>query len=206
LVNPGAVFGTSVTDLENGVKGRTHQGVVIVSVEDSLPIPEFVDTAPRESVHVFDIDVSGRSAEEARSMVARAVAENSGRGALLFPRLHGRLKDGSLGDLGLTMESFDRSRSHGPTVHWDLGGAESAPSADSGEGDVAEAERRFIRELAAETDPALVELLGKAGDRRVRELLQELGTPRGEGEAKSDYEAARRRAGLAILDVQPPTG
>ena len=46
LVNPGAVFGTSSTDVENAARGRTHQGLVIVHVEKGHPRAEFVGTAP----------------------------------------------------------------------------------------------------------------------------------------------------------------
>ncbi|MGD0250733.1 MAG: metallophosphoesterase, partial [Thermoplasmata archaeon] len=61
LVNPGAVFGTSRTDLENGQAGRTHQGVAIVTVDGGVPTVEFVDTAPQDSVRLVDVDVSGKT-------------------------------------------------------------------------------------------------------------------------------------------------
>ncbi len=50
LVNPGAVFGTSRTDIENGEAGCTHRGLAIVTVRDGATSVELVDTMERGTI------------------------------------------------------------------------------------------------------------------------------------------------------------
>ncbi|HTT45652.1 MAG TPA: metallophosphoesterase, partial [Thermoplasmata archaeon] len=171
LVNPGAVFGTSRTDLENGQEGRTHQGVVIVTVEGGRPTAEFVDTAPRDTVRLVDVDVSGKTAEEARAELERRLSAASDPGALLFPRVHGTLADGTLAGLALTQVARRRSPEAG-TVHWDvrdLAPASAGEGAPASEGNV---EAEELRKLLSETVAGRPWLEGSDGEVRVRELLR----------------------------------
>ncbi|HKV89926.1 MAG TPA: metallophosphoesterase, partial [Thermoplasmata archaeon] len=124
LVNPGAVFGTSIPDLEDGLAGRSRRGVVIVDVQDGRPRAEWVDCAAPAPIKVFTIDVEGRSAEIAQAEIASAIARESSAGALLFPRVQGTLADGSLGALGLGR--WRSGDTEAASVHWDLAGAQSA--------------------------------------------------------------------------------
>jgi DNA repair protein SbcD/Mre11 len=204
LVNPGAVFGTSRTDLENGQAGRTHQGIVIVTVEDKKATAEFVDTAPRDAVHLVDVDVSGKTAEQARSELERRLAAESERGALLFPRVHGTLADGTVASLALTQVARTRGPEFG-TVHWDVRDLSSAPTevvpaATESDIESAEIQRLLTGALAA---PPWLE--GPEGERRVRELLHELGQPKSEGESRQDYASARIGSARRILGVRRET-
>jgi DNA repair exonuclease SbcCD nuclease subunit len=202
LVNPGAVFGTSVTDLENGAQGKTQQGVVIVRVEDGVPHPEFVRTAPIDAVQVFDVDVSGKTAEEAKDAVSEGVAHHASAGKLLFPRVHGTLSDGSVGTLGLRESRAEADRQGAASVHWDLTDVAGAPRGDTVEpGSEGQLEEATLARLSASVGDRLPELSGEAGLGRLRELLRELGTARSDGEARADYEAARLRSSLALLGV-----
>lgn len=201
LVNPGAVFGTSRTDLENGQEGRTHQGVVIVTVEGGRPRAEFVDTAPRGSVHLVDVDVSGKTAEEARSELERRLSLESERGALLFPRVHGTLADGTLASLALTQLARRRSPEAG-TVHWDVRDLAPAPEEGSDVTSESEVETEEIRRLLAETALGRPWLEGTEGERRVRELLRELGLPKAEGESRQDYANARLGSARRLIGVR----
>ncbi|MGI0132925.1 MAG: metallophosphoesterase family protein [Thermoplasmata archaeon] len=203
LVNPGAVFGTNLTDLENGASGRTHQGVVIVTVTDGRPSAAFVDTAPRQALRVFDVDVAGRSAEEAKAIVAEALKTRSTPGGLLFPRIKGTLSDGSLGTLGLHRTETSAQRLGVDAVHFDLREAQGARVVDVPEpGSESDLEADAIARLLATAEPALPELAGAPGAVRVRDLLRELGTPPGEGEARRDYVHARVEGGLAVLGLR----
>jgi DNA repair exonuclease SbcCD nuclease subunit len=203
LVNPGAVFGTSVPDVENGQLGRSNQGVVIVHVEGGVPHPEFVRTAPPGALEVFDVDVSGKTQEEARLRVAEALQSRARPGALLFPRVHGTLAEGSVSALGLH-ESTKRLGGLGvETVHWDIRDVSSPPVEGIDPGVPASSiESTALDELHRSSGAALVELSGPDGRRRIAELLHELGIPRMEGESKADYETARIDAALAILQVR----
>jgi len=201
LVNPGAVFGTSRTDLENGQEGRTHQGVVIVTVEGGRPTAEFVDTAPRDTVRLVDVDVSGKTAEEARAELERRLSAASDPGALLFPRVHGTLADGTLAGLALTQVARRRSPEAG-TVHWDvrdLAPASAGEGAPASEGNV---EAEELRKLLSETVAGRPWLEGSDGEVRVRELLRELGQPKSEGESRQDYANARIGSARRLLGVR----
>ena len=205
LVNPGAVFGTSRTDLENGQEGRTHQGVVIVTVEDGRPRAEFVDTAPRDAVHLVDVDVSGKTAEEARSELERALSSEEEPGALLFPRVHGTLADGTIASLALTQVARRRSPEAG-TVHWDIRDLSPAPTEEADVTSEPQVETEEIERLLAETLSSRPWLEGPDGERRVRELLRELGLPKSEGESRQDYSNARLATARELLGVRLERG
>jgi len=205
LVNPGAVFGTSRTDLENGQAGRTHQGVAIVTVERGHPSIEFVDTAPHDSVRLVDIDVSGKTAEEARSELETRLSNESVPGALLFPRVHGTLADGSLASLTLT-EVTRRQGSRVGTVHWDVRDLASAPTDDSAASSESIIEAAELSRLLATTHEGRAWLEGTEGERTVRELLRELGLSKAEGESRQDYSNARLEGARRLLSIRPEPG
>ncbi len=205
LVNPGAVFGTSRTDLENGQAGRTHQGIVIVSVRDGRPSAEYVDTTPRDTVRLVDVDVSGKSSEEARDELRRRVLDESAPGSLVFPRVHGTLTDGTLASLALSEVSRAAGKGAG-TVHWDVRdlvppGPDGSPALTE-----SEVERQELESLLTDTRPRAPWLEGPDGDRRVRELLRELGIPKGEGESRQDYANARLTGARRLLEVREDPG
>ncbi|MGA7922731.1 MAG: DNA repair exonuclease [Thermoplasmata archaeon] len=203
LINPGSVFGTSVTDLEYGARGVTNQGLVIVTVRDGRPSTEFVRTASQQSFRVFDVDVTGRTAAEARQVVTAALEAETRPGVLLFPKVHGVLAGGSVGALGLHESASAATAQGAENVHWDVRGLAPADE-DPGAQDqpLDELERAAVRELQGRLDPSLEDLLGPGGERRLRDLMQELGTSRGEGESKQDYLQSRVEAALAILRLR----
>jgi len=204
LVNPGAVFGTSRTDLENGQAGRTHQGIVIVTVDDGRPEAEFVDTAPRDAVRLVDVDVSGKTAAEARTELERRLADESAPGTLIFPRVHGTLADGSVANLALSEVSRRRSPGSG-TVHWDVRDLSPAPVAEGDPASDSRVETEELGRLLAETLPGRTWLEGVEGEQRVRELLRELGVAKTEGESRQDYANARVDAARRLLAIRPET-
>jgi hypothetical protein len=201
LVNPGAVFGTSRTDLENAAAGQTHQGLALVTVEDGVPTAELVDTAPAGSVRLVNIDISGRTPEEAHDEIARQVKVAATSGALVFPRLLGELASGSAAELDLA----EIARSAGGAaaeILWEtreLVGPSTAGSALAEEADV---EASGIAALLEASRPSSPWLEGPAGERVLRELLRELGLAKAEGEARTDYETARIEAARRILGVR----
>src|SRR5580658_4186950 len=179
LVNPGAVFGTSTTDLEHAMRGRTKQGVVIVEVHDGrVATARWIETAPKDRMRVVDIDVTGQSAEEARASVRSQVEAAAAPGTLLFPRISGTLTDGSAASLGLVESATDATSRGAAGVHWEVDGLESGTGPEA----EAELETAALSDLSADTGSAPPGLRGAEGLARLRELLKELGTPRGEGE------------------------
>jgi DNA repair protein SbcD/Mre11 len=201
LVNPGAVFGTSVTDVADGLAGRSQRGVVVVDVVDGRPTLEWVRTTPQTGIKVLDVDVEGRTAEAAQAEIAAVVDRESVPGAILFPRVHGTLSDGSLGALGLGR--WRTGAGAAASVHWDLGDAQSATSADIGaEGDETRLEGETFRRLSEEPTGTPPELAGPVGERRLKELFEALGSARSEGEAKGDYERLRLAAAFRALGLE----
>ncbi len=205
LVNPGPVFGTSRTDLENGLAGRTHQGIAIVTVANGTPTVEFVDTAPRDLVRLVDVDVSGKSVEEARAELRERVEGEARPGTLVFPRVHGTLSDGSVASLALADLGRTAGKAAG-SVHWDV--RDLLPASPDGtlattESDV---EGTGLRELLTASRPGASWLEGPEGERRVRELLRELGLPKGDGESRQDYTNARLSSARHLLGVRDEGG
>jgi DNA repair protein SbcD/Mre11 len=201
LVNPGAVFGTSITDLENGQRGRTHQGVVIVTVRDGLPTPEFVDTAPRDTLRIFDVDISGQSVEEARSTVQARLAEEAAPGAILLPRVHGTPADGSIGAIGLGRRADGAVPAEVAAVHWDLRDTAPVASPDAPEEPEGAAVDAALAALRDSSEPELRAAGVAPGSVDLRGLLRELAIPLADGEGRLDYESARVGAALRILGV-----
>jgi DNA repair protein SbcD/Mre11 len=201
LVNPGAVFGTSRTDLENAAAGRTHQGIAVVTVDGPETRVQMVDTAPANVVRLVDVDVNGQTSAEAHATIASRLRDSGGpAGVLLFPKVRGTLADGSLAALALAEISRAEVAS-AATVHWDLTDL-ALPSADgtspAGEPEIQVTE---VRRLLAEAPAAW---WGAAeGERGVHELVRELGIPRAEGEARADYVAARVDGARRILRAVP---
>ncbi len=201
LVNPGAVFGTSRTDLENGLAGRTHQGVVIVTVEGGRPTVEFVDTAPRDAVKLVDVDVSGKTVEAALADLSDRLRAESTPGTLLFPRVHGELVDGTAASLSLSELSRAVERG-GASVHWDVRDLVSPPAGGGAPLTEADIESHEIARLLAETAASAPWPAGPDAERRVRELVTELGLPKAEGESRQDYANARVGSGRRLLQVR----
>ena len=198
LVNPGAVFGTSRTDLENAAAGRTHQGLAVVTVDDGVPSVEMVDTADPDSVRLIEVDISGRTAQEAHDEIARRIQEASAEGTLVFPRLRGELASGSATELDLA-EIARSAGARATEVLWDTREL-TPPSASSvARTDEADVEATGIAGLLDAVDPRPPWLEGAAGERVVRELLRELGLPKGDGESRTDYETARIEAARRLL-------
>ncbi len=203
LVNPGAVFGTSRTDLENAAEGRTHQGLAIVTVLDDRPSVEMVDTAPAGAVRLVEIDLEGQGSSEAREVIARSLEAASAPGALLFPRLRGELTSGTAAELDLAGIARAAAGT-ASSVLWETrdllaAGAEARPP-----GDEADVEGRGILGLLDQSRPSHPWLDGPDGERVVRELVRELGVAKAEGESRADYEAARLAAGRRLLGVSAP--
>ncbi len=204
LVNPGAVFGTNRTDLENGLAGRTHQGVAIVTVARGVPRVEFVDTAPKDSLRLVDVDVSGKTAEEARVELRERLEREATAGTLVFPRVHGELADGSVASLALTEVARTAGRQAG-SIHWDVRDLAPAPS-EEGRTSESDVETREIARLLAETGLSAPWSAGPEGEEKVRELLRELGLPPSEGESRQDYASARIDGARRILGVRRENG
>lgn len=202
LVNPGAVFGTSRTDLVHGAARETHQGVVIVTVDSGTPTAEFVDTAPRDAIRLVDIDVTGQTAEEAHRTVASKVkVANDRPGALVFPKIHGTLRDGSVAALALTEVARTEGKSAG-TVHWDVSDLELPESAGAGATNESEIESAEVRRLLDGAESAAGWLHEPASERTVRELVRELGIAKIDGESRQDYANARIGAARRLLGVR----
>ncbi len=202
LVNPGAVFGTSRTDLEHAAAGRTHQGLALVTVEDGVPSVELVDTAPKDVVRLVEVDVSGQDAKGAKAKIAEQLRAASIPGTLLYPRIRGELAEGSPADLSLA-EIAREAVPEPSAVLWETRELASAVDGAPGKTDEAEIEGKGIAALLEASRPNAPWLEGAEGERTVRELLRELGVAKSEGESRIDYETARIEAARRVLRVRP---
>jgi DNA repair protein SbcD/Mre11 len=199
LVNPGAVFGTSVTDLAHAANHETQQGLAIVTVTEGRPTVEYVACAPTDRIRVVDVDVGGRAPAEARALIAEKLEPFRRPGALLFSRVRGTLAEGPpvAGGIGALARAAEGEPG---SLHLDLSGLvvpdEGSPDAARGE---SELEEEVLRRLGASAPPELPELSGEAGYRLIGALLHELGQPRAEGQALADYRQERTQAGTDLF-------
>jgi DNA repair protein SbcD/Mre11 len=202
LVNPGAVFGTSLPDLSLGASGWSHRGLVIVTVRSGVPMAEFVDTLRPKVVDVFDVNLSGKSGDDARAAVREEVRAHSAPGVLLFPHLTGLGASTPPAELGLLDSSSDAVALGAATVHWDLADvATGDPATAADSGSEAQLEDHALEALGRLTPSPFPGLSPDEARQRVRELMRELGTPPADGEAREDYRTARVKAGLRVLGL-----
>lgn len=199
LVNPGAVFGTSVTDLAHAANHETQQGVAIVTVTEGRPSVEYVRCAPTDRIRIVDVDVGGRAPAEAKAAIAAALESHRLPGALLFSRVRGTLGEGPAvaGGLGALVREQSPPSGH---LHLDLSGlivpGEGSADAARTEGEL---EAELLQRLSAAAPPELPELAGPEGARLIGSLLRELGLPQSEGQAAADYRQQRTEAGLSLF-------
>ncbi|MCI4323891.1 MAG: metallophosphoesterase [Thermoplasmata archaeon] len=207
LVNPGAVFGTSLTDLENATHDITLQGLAIVTVREDEPTVELVATGPGRRIQMFDIDVDGKRPEEAQSIVAQSLEEHGTPGGLLIPRLRGTLIEGSSRALGLHAVAESAGANGLGSVHFDLKQLTlpgSTPQADAFRPE-SEIEEEVVRQLAARAPPALSHQVGPEALGPLADLLRDLGVAQSEGQSKTDYQEERIHTALQLLGVRTPT-
>jgi exonuclease SbcD len=201
LVNPGAVFGTSRTDIENGEAGRTHRGLVLVRVARGRPSVSWVDTIVPGGIRTIDVDVTGHGPEAVNALILARVQEaNVARGTLILPRLHGQLTAGGGFDVTGARATLLREGLNAQIDARDVEGAPDDPGTALSETAVEELE---LARLLGSTENRPAFLHEEAGERVVRELLRELGTPKAEGESALDYLGSRRAGARRILGVPP---
>jgi exonuclease SbcD len=208
LINPGALFGTSLTDLENLQKGVTFGGFVIVDVEDGRIVRRrWVRTAPSpQSILLADIDVTGLSVSEARDRLRERVGSAVTPGTILLPRLHGRLAAGHLQQLDLESLGGEWTRAGARSVRFDTTDLDdpvdpNAGSPVSGVFDEAE-EMAFLAQLT-DTDRPLPGFRREEKSQVAVELFRELGNPQEDGQSREDYRRRMTQRGFRLLRLLP---
>lgn len=201
LVNPGTLFGTSRTDLDYHRYDAGRHGLAIVEVRNGRSTLEFYDPYPEEAVDRIDVDLTDRSVEEVRAALLTEVSRRAGGAHPVVLRLQGVAADGSLAGLALgqiaLQAGVESSRLAIDVEDVDFGaGAATHPTTEA---EVETEEFDRLRSASVADHPWVG---GPEGARRLRELLAELGTARGEGESVADYREARRAGTLRLLDVR----
>ncbi|MFG1530425.1 MAG: DNA repair exonuclease [Thermoplasmata archaeon] len=200
LINPGAVFGTSRTDIEAIVRGRTVAGLSIVEVEGGQLRQEMVPVARADRLHIIEVEADRRTAAEVAREVSAGIAKAQDPAGLYFPRVRGRLGETELASAGLP--ALVRALGQGPgTVVLDLSeldAPEDSPSLPSSE---SELESSVFHRLLAEHPPEGMDESGPEVFETLRQLLRELGIPQSEGESRRDYEGARLREAIRLLQL-----
>ena len=205
LVNPGTIFGTSISDLDAQRTYQGRHGLAVVHVDHGKPRLSYFD-ACRPSVSREDaIVVTARTREELRELIlarGRAAAPASaGRPAAV--RLDGDLGERSFAELGIS-EATAAARAAGVPVEVLIGDIRQSESVGGSVQSESEIEREEFERLSEQATDETPWVRGAEGRATLRELLHELGTPRGDGEAAADYLEARRAGALRILNVRRP--
>lgn len=202
LVNPGTLFGTSIQDLRTNASVTGRHGLAIVRVGDRMPKVEFYDPFSEAPVVVRAVDVTGRSAEELARDVAVATAHSGAATSTVAIDFTGTLPpEMTLAQLP-TLSAGEVTGSDAAPVYVDYHSVELSTGAVGPPKSEAEIEQTEFHRLSQEAGESAPWALGEEGERRMRELLAELGTPKGDGEARADYIEARRAGALRLLDVR----
>jgi hypothetical protein len=201
LVNPGAVFGTSVTDLESISSGVTQAGLVIVDVKDGFPTPRWVITTDKNLVRVVDVNLDGADAAEAIKRLHSSFPQGVPGGALIVPRLRGS----PARQLDLTALSEELKGMGAGTVAPDTENLASVGEAGEKRPELPpeEIEVAVLREALAKTS-AIPGLEGEDGLKVAGQLLRTLGVPQAKGESREDYR--KRMVGQALKALGVETG
>ncbi len=202
LVNPGAIFGTSRPDLANLGRGAASPGLVVVEVAgtsaSARTIPPHLPP-----IYLPDIEVDGLSAREATIRFESALSVPQVAGALVVPRLKGRLAGGSLAELGVRATEAKARESGAQAVETELD-----VDPPSGTTVVSRPEAEIVTsrltELLSASAPGCPLPATEEGLRRAAALLDVLAVPAEDGQTRSDYEAARLRAALAVIEGSAP--
>ncbi len=202
VVNPGAVFGTSSTDLEAIDSGETQAGVVIVDVDGERATPRWVPTTEKGVTRVVDVDVTGCDDVAAVQHLVKAVGKKSVAGTLLIPRLRGTPSQ----QLDLARFATEAKSLGANSVHLDVEAL--SPVIQRNDTTVATTPEGIEAELLGKGLSGLTAPQGEGSDILpvALQLLKELSVPRAEGEQKSDYTRRMVRTGLRILGWEDTEG
>jgi DNA repair exonuclease SbcCD nuclease subunit len=198
LINPGAVFGTSRTDIEAIVHHRTVAGLSLVEVDGRKIRQEMVSVVRADRLHIIDVEADRRTAAEVAREVSEGIARAQDPTGLYFPRIRGKLDESDLMSAGLP--ALVRELGAGPgAVVLDLSEMDAPANGPSLPTSETELERSVFGRLLAEHPPDGTELSTPEALETLRQLLRELGLPPSEGESRRDYEGARIREAIRLL-------
>lgn len=204
LVNPGATFGTAVTDLDKISRGLTRAGIVIVDVDSGVAHPRWVVTTPKESVRFVDIDVQTTPVQAATHQAEIALGDVGAPGAaeILVPRLHGE-RDGTF-----DVAAFSTAlRTLGAdVVHLDLNDltARATPPATPIPIDPDDLEGSILTSFLSGAPP-LPGMTPTEALQVAREVLRDLRRAQTPGETSEDYRRRMTQAAIQSMDRGRPT-
>ncbi len=200
LINPGAVFGTSRTDIEAIVLGRTVAGLSLVEVDGRQIRQQMIPVARADRLHLIEVEANQRTAAEVAREVSEGIARAQDPAGLYFPRVRGKLGEPDLASAGLPALVREIGRGPGAVV-LDLSEMESPAEGPNVPASEADLEISVFGRLLAEHPPDGTDLTAPEALDTLRQLLRELGLPHSEGESKRDYEGARIREALRLLQL-----
>ncbi len=201
FVNPGPTFGSDGRDLLN----REPRGFVMVQVDGGRASATFEPVDVVKFVRE-DLDVGGKSAQEARAAVEELIAQAQVAGKAVVLRVHGELSSGERADLDLDALYGRLPKEGAAAVH--IVKAFSIREAERGAGEPGapqdEIERRTVEEHVgrfASKDPRFS---GVAGVKLVLDLKRLLSeeAPQQRG-GKGEFEERLRARALEVLSPEP---
>jgi DNA repair exonuclease SbcCD nuclease subunit len=195
-VYPSPTFGATFTDLADG----REKGLVIVDVDDDgacQPRHVPISLAPMK---VLDLDVTGRSGEEAGEGLIDLVENADPKDAFVLLRVHGTLSYGKPSDISITkaralLESreargvFINRRGLRKPQAVDLEDGEGGPGLDR-----AQIERRALEGSILDRETPVEWLKGKEGMALAEELLRVAKEPQGDMGASMYAKRVKGRA------------
>ncbi|MEM0129359.1 MAG: DNA repair exonuclease [Thermoplasmata archaeon] len=209
LVNPGTIFGTSVTDLDYQATYRGRHGLALVHVEGGRPSVTIYDPCPDgKETAMAPVDLSGMTPDEMhRTVLARLEREVARvpKGSPLVLRLEGSTGTHTLSEIDLPAITRDPRFSDHPIeiLASEVVSARPVEAPVASESEIERAE--FERAARAEGGPSWW-ADPESAIRGMQDLLGELSTEPGEGESRADYEEARVAGARAILGMRGPGG
>jgi DNA repair exonuclease SbcCD nuclease subunit len=206
-VYPSCTFGGTFTDLADG-RGK---GLVIVEADDAGKCTVTPVAIEMASIDSIDLDVEGRTAEEAREALAKLAEDIDPKDAIVLLRVHGTLSYGRPSDLSVPEVRTDLEERGARAVFVNRGGLRKAHPADvkGAENledlDRATIEDRTLEEAISDHDTPVPWLRGAEGVALARQLLNIAKEEQGDLSAQRYLDRVKGRA-MEVLALHERPG
>ena len=213
LAYPGALFGSTFTDLEHTGKGE-KRGFYIIDFDDKITNTQFIDVN-LSKVFFKQINADKKTARQVEEILKKAASECEAKDKIALLKVAGELSLGKPSDINFNAIKqilIEKQAIFASINHYSLSTEEKLELKIKGE-NRQEIETKILDDMACsfKIDPALEsevkskienKLAAQNGINLARNLLSSLGIEKNEGEKKKDFEKRVLQNTLHLLGLE----